>query len=108
MCNTNGEGVAVCRCGSQLHIVCSGGCTDPDVVFKSERATIRKPRHVPNPRKTRRFRPGFCTHPGCDDPIAPRPAGAIGHPWTKCIKHLAVSRKYTANRKAKSEQRVAA
>lgn len=112
MCNTNGEGVAVCRCGSELHVVCSGGCTDPDVVFKSERAAIRKPsgREVPNSlkRKVRRFIPGFCTHPGCYDPIAPRPAKAIGQPWTKCVKHLALSRKYTANRKVKLGQRVAA
>lgn len=104
MCNTNGEGVAVCSCGSQLEVRCMGGCPEPDAVFKSVRAAIRKPqgREVSYNRKkkVRRFRPGFCTYPGCDDPIAPRPPKSVGHPWTKCFKHLQASRRYTANRAA--------
>lgn len=97
MCKTNGEGVAVCRCGSELHVVCSGGCTDPDVVFKSERAAIRKPagREVPNSlkRKVRRFIPGFLHSPR----LLRSNRSATSN-----------SRKYTANRKVKLGQRVAA
>lgn len=76
MLNTNGEGVAVCRCGSELHVVCSGGCPDPDVVFKSDLAAMKKPSGgqigMRSPqRKTRILRPGICAWPnGCDLPVA--------------------------------------
>jgi hypothetical protein len=83
--NTNGEGVAVCRCGSELHIVCTGGCPDPDVVFKSELALLSKP---PDPAR----RPGQCRWANCPDDVAPHKGR--GRPPTRCPAHLALGRKY--------------
>jgi len=76
--STNGEGVAVCRCGAELHVVCSAGCPDPVVVFKSELAAMKKPTGNPGtPRRkqipTPILRPGICAWPhGCEDLVAPR------------------------------------
>lgn len=105
--NTNGEGVAVCRCGSELHVVCSSGCPEPDVVFKSELAAMRKPRpekrkieravKQPPPRKPV---PDHCTYGTCTDPVAPRVPGAMGRPVTRCAKHLELFRE--KKRKAES------
>ena len=44
--STNASGVAVCgNCGSEVHVVCSGGCAEPDVMPRANYiATMKKPR----------------------------------------------------------------
>ena len=44
--STNTAGIAVCgNCGSEVHVVCSGGCAEPDVVPRANYiATMKKPR----------------------------------------------------------------
>jgi hypothetical protein len=72
--STNGEGVAVCRCGAELHVVCSGGCPEPDVVFKRE--------HDPN---------AICNwSTGCDQPVGEHIGS--GPPPAKCPTHRAIQR----------------
>lgn len=104
---TNGEGVAVCRCGSDLHVVCSGGCPDPEVVFKSELGTMRKPRagnerpqeykdSTPKPpatRKSKGVKYPPPTHCWCGEPVAQRAKVGVGRPPTKCEKHVVRKKK---------------
>ena len=98
MLNTNGEGMAVCRCGSELHVVCSGGCPDPDVVFKSELAAMKKPRGIeprqeyrdntPKPLREKKAKYPPPTHCWCGEPVAKRAKFGVGRPPTKCEKHV--------------------
>lgn len=81
---TNAAGVAVCSCGAELEVRCTGGCAEPDYVIVEETA--------------------ICTFPDCTDPVAARKPGAKGPPPKKCQKHLEVQRgyrdKYFAKKKA--------
>jgi hypothetical protein len=81
--NTNGEGVAICRCGAELHVVCSGGCPDPDVVFKNAIAAAPVPR-------------AQCKYPGCKDEVVPN-TSRRGRPTTLCPAHKALRKKYRDN-----------
>lgn len=98
-CNTNGQGLACCSCGSALAVVCTGGCPDPDVVFRSDIAAMRKPawRDIPNSQRVKRrpvnSPPLHCTYLKCKEPVALREPGAMGRPVTRCAKHLAHFRK---------------
>jgi hypothetical protein len=98
---TNGAGVAVCGCGSELHIVCSGGCPEPDVQFRDETTKPKRDRH----RKEKRVKAGdvpsgYCTYQhGCGAPVAEQTYH--GRPTTKCVKHLAMVQKYEAARRAR-------
>lgn len=88
--NTNGEGVAVCSCGSALEVRCTGGCAEPDAVFKNAIAAMRKPSR-PKPRaegqpKVVKYPPP--THCWCGEPVAKRAKFGVGRPPTKCEKHV--------------------
>lgn len=99
----NGAGVGCCgNCGHELVIKCAGGCTEPDITFR-ERSHIVKRSRLQRKRKRVRakdVRPGYCTWQyGCDQKASTRTYH--GRPVKKCEKHLAVLRKYEANRRAK-------
>ena len=98
--NTNGEGVACCSCGAELQVVCTGGCPEPDVVFKSELAAMRKP-HAHERPQFKEGPPKICNWlSGCDQPVAPRLPGHGRFP-KKGPKHLEIIRGYERNRHAK-------
>lgn len=88
MINVAGSGEAVCgNCGAHLEIVCSGGCAEPDIVFRQDyTAALPKPRGEEKPKPKERS-----THCWCGDPVAMRKPGH-GRPTTKCEKHLRPSR----------------
>jgi hypothetical protein len=76
--STNGAGVACCgNCGHELAVICTGGCAEPDIVFKSDH-----------------FASAMCNWPGCDDLIAPREPGQSGPDPRKCAKHKAMQQVY--------------
>ena len=76
--NVAGSGEACCgNCGHELEIVCTGGCPEPDIVFRENSvATMAKPgvhfgKTGPQKRTPIRLQ-GFCAWPaGCDLPVAP-------------------------------------
>lgn len=87
--NTNGVGVAICSCGSELEIRCTGGCAEPDVVFKRE--------HDPNAICNWRYRGG------CDQPVGEHVG--MGPPPAKCPKHRAMHRAMNERALAKKRNR---
>lgn len=93
----NGAGVGCCgNCGHALVIKCEGGCPEPDITFREHSRLHRKEKRV----RAKDVRPGYCTWQyGCDQKAAARTYH--GRPVRKCEKHLAVLRKYEANRRAK-------
>lgn len=101
--STNAAGVACCgNCGSELEIRCTGGCPEPDVVFRENfAATMAKLGGHPGKRgpfrkygpqkKTPIRRPGFCAWvAGCDLPVAKREPGH-GRTPIMCENHLNLS-----------------
>lgn len=79
--NTNGEGFAICSCGAELEVRCTGGCAVPDAVFKP----------VFNP-------DAICNWSGCNDPIGEWKGGPQP---TRCPKHRAMQRAYNERHLAK-------
>lgn len=102
----NQAGIACCgECGSELQIVCTGGCKDPDVVFKENYiASLPTPQGRETPGKQHARRPWArkpvldqCTYRDCTEPPAPR--GVTGRPPTRCVKHRDMSRLYRKPKK---------
>lgn len=83
--STNAAGVAICSCGHELEIRCTGGCVLPDPVFK--------PIHDPN---------AICNWSGCHGvsvrgyrPTALREAHRITsapHLWESWVEHVTAYR----------------
>lgn len=98
--SANAAGVACCgNCRSELEVRCTGGCEDPDIVFKHN--PIAGLRRVPSGRLRRtptgrKYIPGICTYRDCREPIVPHVGK--GRPTTKCVKHLEYSRRWSNNR----------
>lgn len=95
------SGVACCgNCGAELAIVCTGGCSELDVVFQENYiAVMRKPRNhfgeaLAPYKKTLILHPGFCVELGCDAAVAPY--SGRGRVPIKCPKHMRPSRARTA------------
>lgn len=108
MCSTTASGVACCgSCRGELKIVCENGCELPDPIFASNPIAVMPRPHGPRTKHSRPINslyptgrkavPGICTYRDCPDPIAAqKPEGAPGRPHTKCDRHLAQSRKWSA------------
>lgn len=95
--NTNGAGVAVCSCGHELEIRCTGGCKLPDPVFKDNYiATMKRPRGE-EPKLVQRD--GQCNYQRCTDDVAEY--SGHGRPSTKCPYHLEMMRGYRRKYAAK-------
>lgn len=96
---TNSSGVACCgNCGSELKVACTGGCAEPDIVFKENYiASLPKPRGEEKPQD--KPRSGQCRSPNCSDDIAPH--SGRGRSSTHCARHLEMRNSY--RKKAKSK-----
>ena len=100
MARTNGVGIAICSCGSELHVVCAGGCEKPDFVFAQDHKIKRASRRKADGRiHVKDVPPGMCTwQNGCDQPSAQQTYR--GRTTTKCPKHLAMVQKWEAARRS--------
>lgn len=99
----NGAGVGCCgSCGHELVIACKGGCAEPDITFREPSHRPLRDRHRNKEKRilVKDVPPGYCTHQyGCDQPVADQTYH--GRPTTKCEKHLALTRRYEASRRAR-------
>ncbi|MDP9201178.1 MAG: hypothetical protein M3P26_04505 [Gemmatimonadota bacterium] len=80
---TNPAGVAICSCGAELEIRCTGGCAVPDFVSKREHDTN-----------------AICNWVGCNEPVGESPSG---HYVRRCTKHRALQRSYGLRHLAKKK-----
>lgn len=85
---TDNSGAACCgNCGSNVVVACSGGCAEPDVVFRENYvATMKKPSGN-EPEQAKYPVPTTCRHPNCDQPPVPPKIRGRGRPPTRCEKH---------------------
>lgn len=93
--HTDNSGVACCgNCGSHVVVACSGGCAEPDVMFRKDYiASLPKPKgpepgkaRVPKGPKVAKYPPP--THCFCGEPVAKRRVKGRGRPPTKCETHV--------------------
>ena len=93
---TNAAGVAICSCGSELEVRCTGGCVEPNVVFENAIAAMPKPSGPPHiPLAFPRHKPGdpprqyprkVCNWPGgCSADV--EPYSGVGQPPKRCSAH---------------------
>lgn len=92
------SGVACCgNCGSELAVICTGGCAEPDIVPRENYiAAMRKPnwpeKSSPEPvrRNGKLVKYPPPTHCHCGAPVVKleRPGRGGGRPPTHCEKHM--------------------
>ena len=102
--STNAAGIACCgNCGSEVHVVCSGGCAEPDVIPRENYiATMRRPRKGESPQTNglKEDQPTQCTWPGgCESP--PKPWCGRGRKPRMCAFHGSKVRSYVDRYHAK-------